>query len=178
MQILWKETKFQNRIHIPKVGRYIQNIRMKNFTSETNPDAISCILFATIFDSPSEVEKKFTASSVFQTRCAIAHRFLFSAWGSSDHMLLNLNMSDGPTLLEGRFVITGETFLRNLDSSTATAINSHSILSRKIFHHNTEFVPLFDNSSRKSRVGLQKSHWLCITSIVIWIWCTSYQPTY
>ena len=53
--------------------------RMNNFTRETDPDAISCVLFATIFDSPSEVEKKFTASSVFQTRCAIAHRFLFSA---------------------------------------------------------------------------------------------------
>ena len=48
--------------------------RMKNFTRETDPDAISCVLFATIFDSPSEVEKKFTASLLFSLSNSLCHR--------------------------------------------------------------------------------------------------------
>ena len=47
---------------------------MKNFTRETDPDAISCVLFATIFDSPSEVEKKFTASLLFSLSNSLCHR--------------------------------------------------------------------------------------------------------
>ena len=120
MQTLWKELKFYNILDTPAWRRLIDYSEWRItvvvelsglgesiicWRRETYPDDILCVLYVMIFHSP------YVNLRLFSLPNSMCHRLLhsrvgllFSAWGSSDCLLL----WDGLIMDTGRFVITGE----------------------------------------------------------------------